>query len=102
MKITNNTRSRLFRIAHAIKSQFTTFAKALAHAWRVIKLQARMLVGDVAFQYRKVDGSIREAVGTLDFTYEAKGTGKAAPSDSIIYFDRGANGIRSFKISNLV
>src|SRR5690606_39900987 len=79
MKITNNTRSRLFRMAHAIKSQFTTFAKALAHAWRVIKLQARMLLGDVAFQYRKVDGGIRDAVGTLNFSYEAKGSGRTAP-----------------------
>src|SRR5690606_5509881 len=102
MKITNNTRSRLFRIAHAIKSQFQSFAAALAHAWRVIKLQARMLLCDVAFQYRKVDGSIREAVGTLNFSYETKGSGRTAPADSMVYFDRTANGIRSFKILNLV
>lgn len=102
MKITNNTRSRLFRMAHAIKSQFQSFAAALSHAWKVIRLTIKMTSGDASFSYRKVSGEIRQAVGTLNFTYEAKGSGRTAPADSLVYFDREANGIRSFKIVNLV
>lgn len=102
MKITLKMKSKLFRMAHSIKSQFDNFALALAHAWRVIKLQSLMMVRNVKFQYRKVDGSIRDAVGTLTVKYESKGTGNPSPNDSMMYFDCEANGFRSFKIANLI
>ncbi len=57
-------KTKLFKIAHAIKAQFATFGEALKQAWRIIKLQSRMMVGNASFKFRKVDGSIREAVGT--------------------------------------
>lgn len=60
-----------------------------------------MLVGNVAFKFRKVNGEIREAVGTLNFTYEAKGTGKPSPSDSMVYMEEG-KGIRSCKLVNIL
>lgn len=101
MKITLKMKSKLFRMAHSIKSQFDNFALALAHAWRVIKLQAMMMVRNVKFQYRKVNGEIREAVGTLNFTYESKGTGKSSPSDSMVYMEEG-KGIRSCKLVNII
>ena len=101
MKITNNTRSRLFRMAHAIKSRFTTFAKALSHAWRVIRLTLKMMTGNVRFQYRKVSGELRDAVGTLSVSYESKGTGRELPSDSFMYYDCEANGWRSCKVQNI-
>lgn len=101
MKITNNTRSRLFRMAHAIRSQFQSFAAALAHAWKVIRLTLKMKAGDVAFSYRKVSGEIRDAVGTLSVSYESKGTGRELPSDSFMYYDCEANGWRSCKVQNI-
>ena len=95
-------KTKLFKIAHAIKAQFETFGQALAHAWKIIKLQAKMALGVVNFKFRKVDGSIREAVGTLTVKYESKGTGKLVPMDSMMYFDTEANGFRSFKVCNLI
>lgn len=95
-------KKELFKMAWELVHEFTSFAQSLSHAWKILKLKSKMLIGNVAFKYRKVNGEIREAVGTLNFTYEAKGTGKSSPSDSMVYFDREANGIRSFKIANLV
>ena len=89
-------------MAWELVHEFTSFSKALTQAWKVLKLRAKMLVGNVAFKFRKVNGEIREAVGTLNFTYEAKGTGKPSPGDSMVYFDVEANGMRSFKLCNLI
>lgn len=93
-------KSQLFKLAHAIKSQFSSFGEALRHAWKVIKLRIKMLTSYVAFKYRKVDGSIREAVGTLNFSYESKG-GKSSPADILIYHEEGV-GIRSCKLVNIL
>lgn len=93
-------KSKLFKIAHAIKSQFESFAEALRQAWKVIKLTVKMKSSYVAFKYRKVDGSIREAVGTLNFSYESKG-GKSSPVDSLVYHEEGV-GIRSCKLVNIL
>lgn len=95
-------KTKLFKIAHAIKAQFATFGEALKQAWKIIKLQARMMVGNASFKFRKVDGSIREAIGTLTVKYESKGNGKHVPVDSMMYYDIEANGFRSFKVFNLV
>ena len=102
MKITNKMRSKLFRIAHAIKNKFENFGQALAQAWKLIKLSAKMMVGNVKFQYYKVSGEAREAVGTLSVAYESKGTGRELPADSFMYYDCEAKGFRSFKIANLI
>lgn len=95
-------RSKLFRIAHAIRNKFENFGQALAQAWKLIKLSAKMMVGNVKFKYYKVSGEAREAVGTLSVTYESKGTGRELPTDSFMYFDVDAKGWRSFKIANLI
>lgn len=95
-------RSRLFRTAHAIKEKFETFGQALAHAWKLIKLSAKMMFGNAEFSYYKVSGEVRKAIGTLSIAYESKGTGRAMPSDSFMYYDTEAAGWRSFKIVNLI
>lgn len=102
MKITSKMKSRLFRIAHSIKTKFNSFANALAQAWKLIKLQARMLVGNVAFSYYKVSGELRNAVGTLTEVYEPKGTGKQMPADSFLYFDVEKKSIRSCKLHLII
>jgi len=56
---------RLFNIAWSIVDQFSSFAEALVHAWKVIKLQwALCTQALVCFKYKKVDGSIRVAKGS--------------------------------------
>lgn len=95
-------KKELFKMAWELVHEFTSFSQSLKQAWKILKLKAKMLAGNVAFNFRKVNGEVREAVGTLNFTYEAKGTGKPLPIDSMVYFDVEANGMRSFKICNLI
>lgn len=94
-------KTRLFKIAHQIKGSFANFAAALRHAWVVIKLMQKMKKQSVSFVYRKVDGTIREAIGTLNVQYERK-TDSAPKYDSVAYFDMDAQGWRSFKVENLI
>lgn len=93
-------KSQLFKLAHSIKEQFESFSQALKQAWKIVKLRIKMTTSYVSFKYRKVDGSIREAVGTLNFTYESKG-GKSSPVDSLVYHENGL-GIRSCKLVNIL
>lgn len=88
-------------MAWELLDNFTSFSESLKQAWKILRLRAKMLVGNVAFKFRKVKGEIREAVGTLNFTYESKGTGKSSPSDSMVYMEEG-KGIRSCKLVNIL
>ena len=77
----------------------------------VMMLQEKMLEGAVAFQYRKKDGSTRNAVGTLfrDLMKMADGTmwspkGEERPADPkwFKYFDCDAGGWRQFSVFELL
>ena len=93
-------KSRLFNIAWSVADKFATFSEALTYAWKVIKLQWSLLCGTVSFSYRKVDGSIRKAAGTLDVKYDFKG-GK--PNKSMFsYWDVEANAWRGCLVQNLI
>ena len=48
-----------------VKRNGIELSEALKKAWQVFKLKAKMAKGIVKFYFRKVDGSIREAYGTL-------------------------------------
>ncbi|MBB6109738.1 hypothetical protein SAMN05421821_105156 [Mucilaginibacter lappiensis] len=94
---------RLFNIAWSIVDQFNSFAEALAHAWKVIKLQYALCTQAlVRFKYIKVsDGSVREAVGTLDGVPVTTGK-KVVNYGLLTYFDLDAAGWRSCRIENLI
>lgn len=92
---------RLMHIAHEIKSNYSNFAEALKAAWRIIKLRLSLKSGVVAFSFKKVDGSIRKAIGTLKNTPATLGV-KATNYAVFTYFDVEANGWRSAKLSNLI
>lgn len=97
-------KSLVFQIAHFIKGQFSSFSEALKHAWKVVKLKYRMLNGVVEFSFKKVDGSIRNATGTLQkefVNYEVKG-GHKSNFGVMAYFDIEQGGFRCFKIENLI
>ena len=96
-------KSLVFKTAWQIASNFGTFAEALKHAWELIKLKFAMMKGVVEFSYRKVDGSIRTAVGTLrspHANYEYKG--KPSTNKTLAYYDLEQGGFRCFKIENLI
>ncbi|MFC4213492.1 SH3 beta-barrel fold-containing protein [Pedobacter lithocola] len=96
-------KSLVFKTAWQIASNFGTFAEALKHAWELIKLKFAMMKGVVEFSYRKVDGSIRTAVGTLQMphvNYEYKG--KPSTNKTLAYYDLEQGAFRCFKIENLI
>lgn len=81
-----------------------SMSEALKTAWANFKLKSKMKTGIVRFYFRKVDGSVREAFGTLSekLMPETKGTGKKANDTLQTYFDTERGEFRSFKKANLV
>ena len=66
MKTRNQLLSDVMQLAwQFVKTNGMTMAEALRTAWRNIKLKMAMKLRIVKFYFQKVDGSIREAYGTL-------------------------------------
>lgn len=87
-----------------VKKNGFTMSEAMKTAWANIKLKNKMHTGIVKFYFQKVDGSLREAYGTLESSLmpETKGTGRK-PSDSVqVYFDTEKGEYRCFKKANLI
>ena len=88
-----------------IKIAGMSLSEALKRAWANFKLVARMYCGIVKFYYQKVDGSIREAYGTLNgrFIPATSGTDSRKKSDiTQVYFDTEKSEWRCFKKLNLI
>jgi hypothetical protein len=84
---------------------FTAFSDALKAAWNKIKLVAQLKKGVSYFTFKKVDGTERKAIGTLNdvnFQYENKGSDRKACTGIVKYWDIEARGFRSFRIENFV
>lgn len=94
-------KTKLFKIAHSIKGQYATFSEALTAAWKVIKLTIKMKLGNVNFSFNKIDGSVRNAIGTLKNVPATLGT-KAPNLSLFTYYDVEAQGWRSSRIENLI
>ena len=80
-------------------------------AENVITLEEEMLKRAVKFSYKKKDGTIREAVGTLrrdlmklkdGSLWAPKGEAKPEDQERIDYFDIEAQWWRQFSVQNLV
>ena len=89
-------KTKLFKMAWAIVGKFNSFAEALKAAWKAIKLANQMKKGVVSFSFKKIDGSIRKAIGTLKDVPAT--SGKESSNSVLTYFDMEANGWRSAKI----
>ena len=87
-----------------IKKYGLTISEALKKAWANIKLHARMLNGIVEFHFMKVDGSVRQAFGTLkaELTPELVGSDRRRSADCQTYFDTEKSEWRCFKRVNLI
>ena len=88
-----------------VKRNGMNLAEALKKAWQVFKLKAQMMKGIVRFYFRKVDGTIREAYGTLraDLMPEIKGEDNRRKNDTVqTYFDTEKQEFRCFKLANIV
>lgn len=80
-----------------------SMSEALKCAWANLKLKAALKVKIVEFFFKKTDGTLRQAFGTLmsDRVPETKGTKKTADNCQV-YFDTEKEEWRCFKKCNLV
>lgn len=98
--------SEIMKLAHTfIKRYGVTMSEALRSAWRNIKLRLAMTKGIVKFYYQKVDGSLREAYGTLaeNLIPAVAGNDTRKKNDSVqTYYDTEREEWRCFKKINLI
>lgn len=89
-----------------VKENDFTMSEAMKLAWSLYKMTQRLKDGVVKFSFKKKDGSIREAVGTLQNDVIAPhlkgGERTSNVTDTVIYFDVEAQGFRSFKTTNFI
>ena len=80
-----------------------SMSEALKCAWANLKLKAALKVKIVEFYFKKTDGTLRQAFGTLleNRVPETKGTKKTADNCQA-YFDTEKEEWRCFKKCNLV
>jgi hypothetical protein len=97
--------SNIMRLAwQFVKRNGFTISQALKTAWANAKLNLAMKLRIVKFYFMKVDGSMREAYGTLnDSIVPATGGDTRKKNDTIqVYFDTERQEWRCFKKANLL
>jgi hypothetical protein len=88
-----------------VKRNGFTMAEALHAAWLNFKLKVAMAVRIVKFYFQKIDGSIREAYGTLNANIvpATSGNDNRRKNDTVqVYWDTEAMGFRSYKKANII
>lgn len=85
-----------------VKKNGYTMSEAMKVAWMNFKLRKAMAKGIVKFYFRKVDGSIREAYGTLKSSIVPATQGNTRNNPTIqTYYDTEKESWRCFKVANL-
>ncbi len=81
-----------------------SFSDCLRKSWQNFKLTAAMRTRIVRFHFQKIDGSIREAWGTLrsDLIPSTAGSDRKRNDTVTVYYDTEKQAFRSFKSLNLV
>ena len=88
-----------------VKPNGFTMSEALKAAWANMKLKAAMKNRIVKFYFQKVDGSIREAYGTLkdNLIPAVAGTDNRKRNDTVqVFYDTEKQEWRCFKKANLI
>lgn len=87
-----------------VKRNGFTMSEALNVAWANMKLKAAMKQRIVKFYFQKVDGSIREAYGTLkeNLIPATSGDNRKRNDTVQVYFDTERQEYRCFKKANLI
>lgn len=107
MEKKTNFRMRVMKYAWQLwRTTTKTWRECMLKAWQLYKLAKAMRKERVTFYFRKADGSIRKAIGTLkNLPAGATLGGKRVTKPSyktIVYFDVEKGAFRSFKIENLI
>ena len=87
-----------------VKHNGYTMSEALKCAWANMKLRTQMQSRVVKFYFQKVDGSVREAWGTLsEKIVPATGEDNRKKNDTVqTYFDTDRRAWRACKKANLI
>lgn len=88
-----------------VKRNGFTMSEALKAAWANIKLKAAMKNRIVKFYFQKVDGSVREAYGTLkdNLIPAIAGIDNRKRNDTVqVFYDTEKQEWRCFKKANLI
>ena len=106
MKTTKETLKGIMQLAwQFVKRNGYTMSEALKCAWANFKLKAKMKTQIVKFYFQKVDGSIREAFGTLSerLIPATSGEDNRRKNDTVqVYYDSEKNNWRCYKKANLL
>lgn len=105
MKITKNNLKDIMQLAwQFVKRNGFSMAEAMKTAWRNFKLKRAMQGKIICFYFKKVDGTLREAYGTLKESLlpATQGTGRRTNDTVQTYFDTEKQEWRCFKKANLV
>lgn len=98
--------SNIMKLAwQLVRKNGYTLSEALKTAWANAKLVAAMHSKICKFYFQKVDGSIREAYGTLkeDLIPQTAGDNNRKRNDTVqVYFDTEKESFRCFKKANLI
>lgn len=104
-----NTKSNLSNVMKLawqfVKENGLAMGEAMKLAWKNIKLRIKMATATVVFFFKKVDGTVRKAVGTLDCNAvpSFSSNGNRKPNNSVqTYYDVEKNNWRCFKKTNLI
>lgn len=98
-------KSSLFKLAwQFVKQTGLSFSLCLKKAWANTKLNKALKIGIVRFYFKKVDGSIREAWGTLqsDLLPETNDKNRKQNNTVQVYYDTEKKAFRCFKKFNLI
>ena len=87
-----------------VKKNGYSLSEALKVAWLNIKLKAQMKKRICKFYFQKVDGSLREAFGTLSESVipQTQSNGRKMNDTCQVYFDTERESWRCFKKANLI
>jgi len=99
----NDLRKVMTDTVRFVRENKFTQKEALKTAWRNLKLCKKMSEGVVRFVFKKIDGSFREAHGSLAQNVLPATNGSRRTNDTCqTYFDVDRNEWRCFRKSNLL
>ena len=78
-----------------------SMSEAMKQAWMQFKLRARMTKGAVEFYFKKKNGELRRAIGTL-VDVPATGNKKVTSQECQTYYDLTVNDWRCYRLENLL
>lgn len=103
-KIKNQLKEVMLMAWTFVKRNGFTMSEALKCAWANMKLKAAMKQRIVKFYFTKVDGSVREAYGTLKENLIPATSGESRKKNDTVqvYFDTERQEYRCYKKANLL